>query len=204
MAIKNLPYNSPDSLTNTRLNEVITQLNDGIVLSQWQILDVFTDTTLQSGAPIDTPKTVIYGASKQDPLGYIDYNGTTGEFTILKGGTFGIKTRIRAGRQSATGTTQMYFWAEISVDGGNTWQITGQTIDVRLRNANDTRIFFDYAWITLPAGVMLRSRFARSSTGSDFGDLTPSTPSTALQALGVTDSPSAQLTVYYDPNRTYT
>jgi hypothetical protein len=159
------------------------------------LYDSFVDQTTQSGSPIDTPKQVKYGAARTSPGGLlsVDANGT---LTILKGGPFLFKSRLRAARSGASGTSSLFFWVELSSNGGASWQILGNTIEIRLENANQQDVFFDFSSLTLPTGIKLRSMFARSSTGSDFGDLVPSIPSAALQAYGLTPAPSAQLSVY--------
>lgn len=176
----------------------IKELQDAINVASstgWTLEDSFTDFTTQTGSPIDTPTQVKYGVAKTSTTGLvsIDANGT---LTVLKGGTLLIKSRLRAARSGASGTSSLFFWVEISTDGGSTWQIFGNSIDVRLENANQQDIFFDFSSLVLPAGVKLRSMFARSSTGSDFGDLMPSSPSAALTLYGLQPAPSAQVSVY--------
>jgi len=166
------------------------------------LYDSFVDTTTQTGAPIDTPIQVKYGPAKTSPNGIISVDAA-GTLTILKGGPFLFKSRLRASRTGAAGTSSLFFWVEISTNGGAGWSILGNTIDIRLENSSQEDVFFDFSSLTLPAGIKLRSMFARSSTGSDFGDLTPSTPSAALQAYGLTTAPSAQLSIYINNDYLY-
>lgn len=46
-------------------------------------------------------------------------------------------------------------------------------------NSADIQIFYDYSEFNLPTGLMIRQRFARSSTGTDYGDLVPQVTSSA-------------------------
>lgn len=162
----------------------------------------FVDLTLQTGAPLDTPIQVKYGPAKTSPNSILSIDAA-GTLTILKGGPFLFKSRLRASRSGASGTSSLFFWVEISTNGGATWTILGNSIDIRLENANQQDVFFDFSSLTLPKGIKLRSMFARSSTGSDFGDLVPSVPSAALQTYGLPTAPSAQLSIYTNNNYNY-
>jgi len=161
----------------------------------------FTSMATQSGSPIDTPKVVSYGSNKQSNSGILDYNN--GVFTFLKSGTVGIKSRLRTGRTGASGVSHLFFWVESSINGGSTWNKIGNSINIHLNNSNETQTFFDIAFLVGVAGLKLRTLFARSSTGSDSGDLIAESPSAALIALGVMGAPSAQITVYKDSNQLY-
>lgn len=176
------------------VNEVITSLESIDPPLLYIPEGVFQDTTLQTGSPEDIPKTVTYGIAKDSDNTHISY--ASGVFTVNTSGYYAIKTRIRASRSGAAQSSSLFFWAEISSDGGNSYTVTGASVDVQLDNAQSNAIFFDFATLYLPAGVKLRSRFARSSTGDDSGNLTPSTPSAALISYGVQPAPSAQLTIY--------
>jgi hypothetical protein len=155
----------------------------------------FTDATMQSGAPIDTPKQVKYGAPATSPSGIVAIDAI-GNLTVLQTGPLFIKSRLRVGRTGASGISSIFFWVEISLDGGVVWNILGNSIDVRLDNSTENDVFFDFSTLFLDKGIKLRSMFARSSTGDNSGDLMPSTPSAALQAYGVPIAPSAQISIY--------
>lgn len=194
---------------NTRINgvnytQIPTLIVDKLINNSAgsSLYDSFIDTTTQSGAPIDTPKQVKYGPARLSAGGILSMD-TDGTLTILKGGPLMLKSRLRAARSGASGTSSLFFWVEISTNGGVSWSILGNSIDIRLENSNQQDVFFDFSTLTLPAGVKLRSMFARSSTGSDFGDLVPSTPSSALQACGLQTAPSAQLSVYTNNDYLY-
>jgi hypothetical protein len=181
-----------DLYQNLKMKEIAEALN---ALGGASLYENFIDTTTQSGSTADTPKQVKYGPAKTSPNGILSIDAT-GTLTVLKGGPLLLKSRLRAARSGASGTSSLFFWVETSVNGGSTWSILGNSIDIRLENANQQDVFFDFSSLTLPTGIKLRSMFARSSTGSDFGDLVPSTPSVALQTYGVQTAPSAQLSIY--------
>lgn len=154
----------------------------------------FVSPDLQAGV-LDTPQTVTFGAGgTTDDGGAVI--GADGVITVNDAGFWSVKQRFRAGRTGASGVSILFFWAEISVDGGTNWSIIGNSVSIPLDSSNDTSIFFDIANIQVPAGTKLRNRFARSSTGDDSGDLRVGVPSAALQAAGVPDAPSAQATFY--------
>lgn len=154
----------------------------------------FVSGDLQVGIT-DTPQTVTFGAGgTTDDGGAVI--GADGIITVNDEGFWSVKQRFRAGRTGASGVSILFFWAEISVDGGANWAITGNSVSIPLDSSNDTSVFFDIANIQVPAGTKLRNRFARSSTGDDSGDLRVGVPSATLQAEGVPNAPSAQATFY--------
>lgn len=163
---------------------------------------VFTDFTTQSGSPIDVPKQVKYGVANTSPNGIISVD-TAGNVTILKSGPMFIKSRIRIGRTGASGYSDVFVWVEVSINGGASWAVFGNSVDVRLNNASEVEVFFDMSPVALPVGTILRSMFARSSTGDNSGDLVPASPSTTLATYGVPVAPSAQLTVYRSVSYNY-
>jgi len=154
----------------------------------------FISNELQAGA-LDTPQTITFG-----PGGTTDEGGATvgadGVITVNDAGFWSIKQRFRAGRAGASGVSELFFWAEISVDGGNNWAIIGNSVDTPLSSSNEVVVFFDISEVQVPPGTKFRNRFARSSTGDNSGDLRVGVASAALQALGVPDAPSAQVTFY--------
>lgn len=162
----------------------------------------FVDVTTQSGSPIDTPKQVKYGPALTSPSGIaaIDADGT---LTMLKTGPLFIKSRLRVGRTGASGVSSVFFWAEISLDGGTVWNVLGNSVDIKLDNSTENDVFFDFSTLFLNQGIKLRSMFARSSTGDNSGDLSASTPSAALQAYGVPIAPSAQISIYRSRGYSY-
>ena len=191
MGIDNLRHAQYDP-SGIQIDDPQTLLRD---LPGWTSEGSFIDMTTQSGSPIDTPKTILFGAGGTTSGGLISMDAG-GIVTILKGGPFATKNRFRAGRTGAAGISQLFFYAEISTNGGASWIVLGNSVAFTLDAVADSQIFFDFAEFNLPAGTKLRQRFARSSTGSDYGDLIPLTPSAALTALLVPSAPSAQLTIY--------
>ena len=164
--------------------------------------DDFVDMTTQTGSPIDTPKTVKYGTSKTSPNNLVSIDNS-GVISVLKTGPYFIKTRHRVGRTGSSGISRLFFWIEIAPDGVN-WVVSGNSVEIRLDNSDEVQVFFDATPIYLQAGFKVRARFARSSTGTNFGDLMPSAPSSVLQNLGVPPVPSAQLSIYRSNNWNYT
>lgn len=162
----------------------------------------FRDFTSQTQTVADAPLTVRYGPASTSANGIISVDND-GVLTVLKTGPLFIKSRIRAGRVGSFGTSNLFFYVEQSIDGGATWTVLGNAVDVRMSNPDDTRLFFDSTPLFAPTGVKFRSRWVRSSTGTNSGDLFPSVPSAALLALGVPSSPSAQFTVYRSANWLY-
>ena len=154
----------------------------------------FISLVTQSGVS-DVPTTVTFGAGG-NTLGNHVTVAANGEVTVNTDSYFSIKQRFRTGRIGASGVSELFFWAEMSTDNGVTWLEIGNSVDVSLSNSDATVVFFDISNMFFPAGVMLRNRFARSSTGNNSGDLIPASPSAALIGLGVPDAPSAQITIY--------
>lgn len=154
----------------------------------------FLSIITQSGVE-DTPTTIDFGAGGETINGHLSVS-SDGEITVLNSGYFAFKQRFRAKRSGASGYSELFFWVEVSVNGGVDWSIIGTSVDLSLNNSNETTVFFDIALAYFQAGIKLRNRFARSSTGDDSGDLVEGTPSAALSTAGVPIAPSAQITIY--------
>jgi hypothetical protein len=161
---------------------------------------VFTGVSpdIQNPLGLDQPLVINFGPQSQATDNSFTL-GADGVLTFNEAGYYAIKTRYRFAREGASGTSNLFNYAEASTDGGLTWTILGSVIDVTLRDSSVVNIFFDLSIIELPAGIKIRALFARSSTGSNFGGLLPSQVSAPLSALGITDAPSSQLTVYKIP-----
>lgn len=194
MPLENIPLVCPRFLSNYRLNETIDVVNNIGFGGVWALEEEFVGTTTQT-AVIDVPKAVLYGAAETSPNGLLSIDNQ-GVITFLKGGPYAVKTRHRVARTGQAGTTSTWFWVELSFDGGVSWQVFGNAIDVRLSGSTDNRLFFDFAMVNLPAGVKARSMWAKSSTGADDGTLASTTPSAALQAVNVPSSPATQIAFY--------
>lgn len=154
----------------------------------------FTSLSTQSGLS-NTPKTMTFGAGGVTPNGHVSVDAS-GEGEVLTTGHYLIKKRARVGRSGASGISNVILWAEISTNGGVSWEILGNSVDVALDSSDQVITIFDVASLYLYAGVKLRYRFARDGDSDDSGDLIPSVPSAELQALGVPSTPSAQVTIY--------
>lgn len=169
--------------------------------SPWDILGggynvegSFSSEVLQAGL-LDIPSSITFGAGGFTTNGYAEV-AASGDILILKSGYYAFKQRFRAKRAGASGVSDVFFWAEVSLDNGITWELIGTSVDIALDNSNETTIFFDIALGFFPEGIRLRNRFARSSTGDNSGDLIIGVPSAALASLGVPIAPSAQVTIY--------
>ena len=154
----------------------------------------FISVATQTGIE-DTPKTVEFGVGGLTDNGHINV-ASNGEVEVLSSGYYSIKQRFRTSRAGASGVSDIFFWVEASVDGGTVWNTFGNSVDIALDSSNETTVFFDLSNIHLDAGIKLRNRFARSSTGDNSGDLTSATPSAALITAGAPTAPSAQITIY--------
>jgi hypothetical protein len=143
----------------------------------------------------DSPSTISFGVGGNSDNNHVSI-ASNGEVTVNTAGYYNVKQRFRVGRSGASGVSELFFWAEISTDGGTNWNVTGNSIDVQLNSADEINLVFDSSFLNLPAGVKLRNRFARSSTGNDSGGLQSSVPSATLIGLGVPTAPSAQITIY--------
>ena len=153
----------------------------------------FFSVSTQAGLS-DIPKTIHFDSGGATDKGEATV-AANGEITVGVSGYYSLKQRFRVGRSGASGTSDIFFYAEVSVDGGSTWNIIGNSVDLALDSAKDITVFFDVASIYLGAGTMLRNRFIRSGDGDNSGDLLVGTPSAAMIALGIPVAPSAQLTV---------
>lgn len=186
--------------SNANLSETIAQTFTGDIAFQNQgtigytSIASFVDTTTQVGVT-DVASTIKFGGGGTSGDGHVTV-GADGSITINTDSYLSLKQRFRAGRTGASGVSQIFFWAEVSTDGGTTWTVIGNSVGMPLNSSEDSSLFFDISSLYLTAGTKLRNRFARSSTGDDSGDLRPATPSAALTTLGVTVAPSAQITVY--------
>lgn len=160
----------------------------------YQIEGNFISEVIQSGLT-DVAQTVTFGAGGVSNTGFVSV-AANGEIEIIKPGYYFIKQRFRVGRVGASGISNIFFWAETSSDGGNTWNFIGNSVDIALDSSGDVSVFFDTALVAAPEGTLFRNRFARSGDGDDSGDLRPSTPSASLVTAGVPTAPSAQVSIY--------
>ena len=164
----------------------------------------FNDFTTQNGGALDVLAPVTLGVGGTDPDGIIT-GGAGGVITINKSGPFMIKQSFQVTRNSNPGNAEVFFQAQISVDGGTVWSAIGNSVNRRIANANTINVFFDFAPVFFPAGVKVRNVWAKSSVGGDpanpssgvnNGQLIYTKPSAALSAAGVADVPSASAVIY--------
>lgn len=177
-----------------KINEIATAFNEGVV--GYQSEGSFTSLATQNPTNVDIPTVVSYGVTKDSDNTHISYNDTTKDFLVNTSGYYIFKSRLRVGREGAAGTSELFFWAEASVDDGATWNILGNSVDLEITNSTDVKLFFDNAELYLPAGIRVRSMYARSSVGNNSGGLRFRNPSASLTTYGVLPAPSAQITIY--------
>ncbi len=169
--------------------------------SFFSLEDSFVDQLTQTLSALDTPQVVKFGVEKTSPNGLVSIT-SAGIVTVNKTGPLSFKSRINLGRTGASGTSLLHLWVEGSTDGV-TWTILGNAVQVRLDNSTETDTFFDFTPTYFPAGYKLRTMVARSSLGTNAGDVVQSPLSTGLLAYGLLPTPSAQLSVYKSNNWNY-
>ena len=183
-------YKGQSGISESEVNSLIA--NYGI----WEIEDSFTSFD-QQDAVEDILTPIDFGGTKTSPNGLVKYDDTGKYFEVLKSGGFFTKTRARAARiGGSAGESELFLQSQFSIDNGSSWINTGNSVDVKLDNSRQVEIFFDFSPVYFPAGVLIRQVFARSSLGTDFGSLISGIPSAPLQALGLSSSPAAQVSIY--------
>jgi len=164
----------------------------------------FIDLTTQTGAALDQMAVVTLGPGGTDPEGLVtmDANGVV---TVNKTGPYMVKQNFQVARNSNPGNSEIFFQAQLSVDGGVTFNGLGNSVNRRIDNDKVINVFFDLSAIFIPAGAKLRNVWAKSSVGGDPADpsvgvdnglLIYTEPSAALLAAGFGDAPSAIAVVY--------
>jgi hypothetical protein len=184
---------------NANLEELTTQTFKGPVVfpdqhKGYSQIGIFNSFSTQTGV-LDAPTNIEYGAGGTTDNGEITVS-SSGLISVNTTGYYSIKQRFRAERAGASAISQVFFWAETSIDAGVSWDVIDNSLDIPLNSSNETVVFFDLSTVLLPAGMLVRSRFARSSTGDDSGDLKSASPSATLSGLGVPDAPSALISIY--------
>lgn len=145
----------------------------------------------QQPSALDTAQYIQFGSvfgSPSDPIQTLAQGGD-GEASILrinKAGTYRLKTAIQYGRETSSGTAILNF--RVLVNGVQ----AGRSINQRLRNSNETSIFTDEAWLTLPSGIDVTYEVIRDSTGDNSGGLIAGTTS---GSTGWNAAPSCALRV---------
>lgn len=184
----NLP--SVGGVAISQVNELISNYG------AWELEESFTSLD-QQDAISDSLSAIDFGDSKTSTNGIIEYDDVNKYFRILKGGALFIKARARAARIGASlGESELFLQAQISTDDGLTWVSIGNSVDVKIDNARQVEIFFDFSPIELTKGTLVRQVFARSSLGTNFGSLIAGIPSPVLSLQGILPAPAAQVSVY--------
>lgn len=187
----------PTSKSRVQIGLSESQVNDLIhEYGTWELEESFT-SLVQQDAVEDALTNLDFGATKTSPNGIISYNNTTKVLESLKSGPLLAKTRVRLARVGGSaGTSEVFLQAQSSTDGGSNWVNTGNSADISLKDSEQVEIFFDFAAVYFSTGLLIRQVFARSSTGTDFGSAIAGIPSAPLQALGISSSPAAQVSIY--------
>jgi hypothetical protein len=116
-----------------------------------------------------------------------------------------VKQNFQIARNSNPGNSEIFFQAQLSVDGGVTFNGLGNSVNRRIDNDKVINVFFDLSAIFIPAGAKLRNVWAKSSVGGDPADpsvgvdnglLIYTEPSATLLAAGFMSAPSAIAVVY--------
>lgn len=182
--------NLPSIVTTSKVSSMISEY--GV----WELEDSFTSLD-QQDAISDSLSAIDFGDSKTSTNGIIEYDDVNKYFRILKGGALFIKTRARAARIGAsTGESELFLQAQISTDNGSSWVSIGNSVDVKIDDARQVEIFFDFSPVEFVKGALVRQVFARSSLGTNFGSLIAGMPSPALSLQGVLPAPAAQVSAY--------
>ena len=193
--------------TRNELLEQILLATGGVPVGQenyYTEVGRFVENASQPGAGLDVLDIVTLGPAGSDSEGILTV-AANGEVTVNKAGPLMIKQTFQLAKESNPGNLEAFFHAEISTDGGTIWTALGTSVNRRIANDATINVFFDISPIFLPAGVMIRNRWAKSSVGGDplaptvgvnDGSLLYTAPSAALLAAGMEASPSAQAVVY--------
>lgn len=162
------------SIRNELLEDILSATGGGFDpetgISIERLYDGESLITTQEPSALDTAQYIQFGAVQgtiSDPIQTVAQGGDT-EASILRintAGTYRIKTAIQYGRTGASGTSILNF--RVTINGVQ----AGRSINQRLENANQTTLFTDEAWITVPAGIDIVYEVIRDSTGNNSGGL---------------------------------
>jgi hypothetical protein len=162
------------SIRNELLEDILSATGGGFDpetgISIERLYDGESAISTQEPSALDTAQYIQFGVVQGtvlDPIQTIAQGGDT-EASILRintAGTYRIKTAIQYGRTGASGTSILNF--RVTINGVQ----AGRSINQRLENANQTTLFTDEAWITVPAGIDIVYEVIRDSTGSNSGGL---------------------------------
>lgn len=163
----------------------------------------FADYTTQNGEAINTLAPVLLGVGGTDPEGLVTGAGSV--ITINKTGPYVVKQNFQVSRNSNPGSAEIFFQAQVSTDGGTTWNMIGTSVNRRITDVKTINVFFDISPIFVEAGTKFRNVWAKSSVGGDPADPTTGVangqliytqPSATLLTAGMGQAPSAIAVVY--------
>ncbi len=157
----------------------------------------FVDITTQMpiGNTTDTLTPVLFGSGGTSGDGVISMD-SNGVFTNVKSGYWFLKARARAKRTGANQTSELFFQFYKRLSSSEPWLPLGASVDIELDNAKQTEVVLDESFFYGDVGNQFYLGWSRSSTGDNSGELVPGFPSTALSALDIQVSPSAQATIF--------
>lgn len=198
----------PGNVSALKERDMFTNMVDSatsVFGSTWTLEGTFSDFTDQIGVE-DVPKTILIGEAKTSTNGHVHVDAT-GVVTIVNGGAFFTESTARLDRTGGAGASEVVLWTEASPDGGATWIVTPDShpLTGTLNGATDDVVIRGVTPINAPSGAKFRTRFARSSTGHDSGDLVGLELSATLKAAapGLTDQPSAFFEMFILPGNEY-
>lgn len=149
-----------------------------------RILDGISLASSQEPVSTDTPIQMEFGAAINDVTdpAMLAADGT---LTINQAGTYRIKISVAYGRTGGAGTSELYFRA--LVNGVQ----AGQSVHAKVGAADVYTPYTDEAWLTLPAGTVIKYEIMRDSSGNDSGGLFSGSPTPG----DWNDNPSAAIRV---------
>lgn len=183
------------SIRNSLLEQILaatgTSFDPTTEISIERLYDGESAILVQEPSALDTPKYIQFGpvhGTPSDPIQTIAQGGDS-EASILRintAGTYRIKTAIQYGRETSAGTAILNF--RVTINGVQ----AGRSINQRLQNSNQTSIFTDEAWLTVPSGLDITYEVVRDSGGANSGGLIAGSTS---GSTGWNAAPSASVRV---------
>ena len=174
----------------------------GFNAGSFEEIATYSDFTTQTATSTDTVQNLKFGAGGSSAEDIVSA-GANGVLTILKAGPLALSFTAQAGRNGQTGNSELFMMLEMSANGGVSWSHLGESMNIRIDDDDSTPSYYGIKFLTGEAGVKLRMSWARSSTGNNSGDFVTTTPSVALQTLGMSSVPSAKVTVYKSTGHNY-
>ena len=177
---------------------------DGIPHSYYYEILRSESNVTQAGGAIDTKVPITFGAEATSANAELKVLAD-GTIEVLKSGAVFSKVIISFGRTSSNGFVEVFTQAEVSTDGGTTWNGRGTAINRRMQNSGVITTLNDGSPMFAEVGTLFRFVWSQSSVGGDpssptvgvaDGVLSYAEPSAALKALGIGNSPSATIVFY--------